>query len=102
MESILPEDYRVARFLASFGDKTPSTFGHTIASVQRSASEVTWELATARLLQEYEELIQYDTKRSTPVKRIKSSSHALTAQRQYGSVHPTQGGQKFHIKDNQR
>lgn len=74
MDATLTEDVQVAVFLESFGDKTRSTYGQVIASLQTVADTLTWEIATSRLLQEYEEKafqgrsIEY---------RLPNTSHAL-------------------------
>ena len=55
MESEVEESIQVAMLLASFGDKNKSLFGHAVATLQSSSTELKWETATSRLLQEYEE-----------------------------------------------
>lgn len=88
--------------LGSFGNKNAVTFGYAIASMQGSASKVSWDLAAARLLQEYEELLQFQTKRITLVKPIEGSSLALSAQKQYGTLQRIQGGQQFRRRDKRK
>lgn len=58
-------------------------------------SEVAWELAAARLLQEYEEQREYETKRSVPVKHIEGSSHGLTAQNNMSQEKELSQGRSF-------
>lgn len=55
MECAVSEQLQVAMLLASFGDKSKSAYGQVVASMQMMEIELSWESATARLLQEYEE-----------------------------------------------
>lgn len=55
MRSEIAEEMQVSMLLTSFGDENKSQFGHTISSIQNSSGTITWERATAKLLQEYEE-----------------------------------------------
>ena len=57
MESPVSEQMQVAMVLASFGDKSKPAYGQVVASLQMKETEVSWETATARLLQEYEEKV---------------------------------------------
>lgn len=56
MGNVVAEDMQVATLLASFGDKNRSYYGHVVANLQ-SVDGITWEFATARILQEYEEKV---------------------------------------------
>lgn len=51
----ISEEMQVALLLASFEGKSRSLFGHVVATVQSSQFVLSWETATARLLQENEE-----------------------------------------------
>lgn len=55
MGSVVEEDMQIATLLASFGDKERSPFGHVVAALQASDSEISWQSATASLLQAYAE-----------------------------------------------
>ena len=55
MGSSIDEDMKVAMFLASFGDKTRSTFGHLVTVLQLREASCIWEIVSSALLQEYEE-----------------------------------------------
>ena len=53
--SPIAEDNQVVLLLASFGDKDKSSYGYIVASLQSLQEPLSWETATARLLQEYKE-----------------------------------------------
>ena len=57
LHSEISQKMQVSMLLASFGDKTKSTYGHIIASLQSLQESLPWEIVTVRLLQEYEEQI---------------------------------------------
>lgn len=81
MNSAIPDDLQIAMLLASFGDKNQSAYGHVVASLQSIQESVSWETATARLLQEYDEIIS----RSGSSTKSSSEGQALTAKTQDGS-----------------
>ena len=55
MDCKITEDLQVAMLLASFGDKNKSPYGQVVARLQTVTEILTWESASARLLQEFEE-----------------------------------------------
>ena len=77
MGSVLTEDMKVATFLASFGDKSRSSFGQIVTVLQSKDTAVSWELVSSTLLQEYEEQLWASTARSG--KQTNESSLALNA-----------------------
>ena len=50
------DDTKVATLLASFGDKTKSPYGQLVTALQATDSVISWNMTTARLLQEYSEI----------------------------------------------
>lgn len=75
MEASMTEDMQVEIFMASFGDKGRFTYGQVIASFQTIEENISWEVVTYRMLQEYEE----KTLQLRNSDRVRSSScgHAL-------------------------
>ena len=53
--SLLDEDTKVATLLASFGDNSESPYGQLVTALQTGENSVSWNTATARLLQEFHE-----------------------------------------------
>lgn len=51
----MPEEMRVAMYLASFVNRTTSFFAHVIAFLKGTTVELTWERNTTRFLEEYVE-----------------------------------------------
>ena len=56
MGSSFPENMQVAMFLSSFGEKNQTLNGPIVAALQTTASDLSWEIVTARMLQEYDEM----------------------------------------------
>ena len=57
MDSTVSEELQVSIFLSSFGDLNQSRFGHAISSLQNIQDSFSWETATSRLLQSYDNSI---------------------------------------------
>lgn len=53
--STVDDDTKVATLLASFGDKSKSPYGQLVTALQTTGTAVSWNTATARLLQEFNE-----------------------------------------------
>lgn len=80
MGSSVSEHMQVEMLLAAFGDKCKSDYVHVVSSLQTIESEVSWESATARLLQEYEEKVWASSKPSRSLPKLSDgSATALTA-----------------------
>ena len=82
MGSTVSEELQVAMFLFSFGDLNRSKFGHAISSLQNIQDGLSWETATARLLQAYEDAVWHaEGHRSVDNKPMNEESQALIATR---------------------
>ena len=79
MGTELTQDMKIATFLASFGDKSRSSFGHVVTVLQSKDTTVSWELVSSTLLQEYEEQMWASTAKDVTGKRPIDSTVALTA-----------------------
>lgn len=53
MGSPVSEDLQVAMFLASFGDKSNSPYGHVVSTFQTMESSLSRETVTVRFLQDF-------------------------------------------------
>lgn len=90
MERPIENDMQMAMFLASFGGKNKSAFGFVFASLQSYTSSPTWETATARLLQEYDEQEWASSGPRQATRRGDGSTIALSAN-QYGKFQSRSG-----------
>ena len=94
MGTIAEESMQVATLLESFGDKAHSPYGHIVTSLQGQLETVTWEVATARLLQEYSEKLLVSDGKNT-FKRGSDTAVALSA-------HPKHGSRRLPFKERRR
>ena len=66
MGSLITEDMQIALFLSSFGDPSRSRYGHIVTSLQTLHDDLSWETVTARLLQDYEDIMWQSGNRRSP------------------------------------
>ena len=69
MDSAVSEELQVAIFLSSFGDLNQSRFGHAISSPQNIQNTLSWETATSRLLQSYDDVLWHSENHKGPVNK---------------------------------
>lgn len=95
MGHAFPEQIQVAMVLASFGEKSKSSFGHIVAALQSAGQNLSWESVTARLLQEYEEQ-QWNHNSPSVASNSKAGERVLVAAR---TKHRGSGYQKRHMQE---
>lgn len=71
MAEPISESMRVAMLLFSFADKTSSPYDHILSSLQSHTETPSWEIVTARVVQDYEENISsHNAERRIPTKDL--------------------------------
>ena len=75
----LTHDMKIAIFLASFGDKSRSSWGHLVTVLPSKDTTVSWEHVSSTLLQKYEEQMWASISNNVRGKSSIDSTISLTA-----------------------